>query len=99
VTRFGMHPKLGQAVLEAQRASFLGEDAAPALTPRDYSEATAREVDLAVRELIDAAYARAKELLAARRADLEAGTKLLLERETITPEDFPALRPLPMAAE
>jgi cell division protease FtsH len=99
VTRFGMHPKVGQAVLEAQRASFLGEDATPGLVGRDYSEATAREVDLAVRELIDAAYERAKKVLTERRADLEAGTRLLLERETITPEDFPALKPLPLAAE
>jgi cell division protease FtsH len=91
VTRFGMHPGLGQAVLEPERQSFLG-DGVPALTPRDYSEATAREVDVAVRELIDAAYARAKALLADRRADLEAGTRLLLERETITPDDFPPLR-------
>jgi len=99
VTRFGMHPQLGQAVLEAQRASFLGEDGAPGLTARDYSEATAREVDLAVRELIDRAYERAKQVLTDRRADLEAGTRLLLERETITPEDFPALRPAALAAE
>jgi cell division protease FtsH len=91
VTRFGMHPSLGQAVLEPERQSFLGEGV-PGLTPRDYSEATAREVDVAVRELIDAAYARAKALLAERRADLDAGTRLLLARETITPDDFPALR-------
>ena len=99
VTRFGMHPKLGQAVLEAQRASFLGEDGAPGIVGRDYSEATAREVDIAVRDLIDAAYERAKKVLTDRRADLEAGTKLLLERETITPDDFPALKPVPLAAE
>jgi len=92
VTRFGMHPALGQAVLEPERQSFLG-DGLPGLSPRDYSEATAREVDLAVRELIDRAYARAGELLTARRADLEAGTRLLLDRETITPEDFPPLNP------
>jgi len=96
VTRFGMHPALGQAVLEPERQSFLG-DGVPALTPRDYSEATAREVDIAVRELIEQAYARAKALLAARRADLEAGTRLLLERETITPDDFPPLRQEAMA--
>ena len=92
VTRFGMHPALGQAVLEPERGGFLGEDRF-AITPRDHSEETAREVDLAVRELIERAYERAKELLAARRSDLDAGTDLLLERETITPEDFPALSP------
>ncbi|MFN7001167.1 MAG: hypothetical protein ACK4ST_14255 [Elioraea tepidiphila] len=98
VTRFGMHPSLGQAVLEPERQSFLG-DGLPALTPRDYSEATAREVDVAVRELIEQAYARAKALLARRRADLDAGMRLLLERETITPEDFPPLRRADAAAD
>jgi cell division protease FtsH len=28
-----------------------------------------------------------------RRKDLEAGTRLLLDKETITPEDFPELLP------
>ena len=92
VTRFGMHPDLGQAVLEPERGGFLGEDKL-SYAPREHSEATAREVDLAVRAALDRAYARALELLEARRSDLEAGTRLLLERETITPEDFPPLRP------
>jgi cell division protease FtsH len=91
VTRFGMHPALGQAVLEQDRGGFLGEDRM-AFTPRDHSEATAREVDLAVREIMAAAYARALALLGERRADLEAGARLLMERETITPEDFAPLR-------
>ena len=92
VTRFGMHPVLGQAVLEPDRGGFLGEDRV-GFTPRDHSEATAREVDLAVRDLIATAYDRAKALLTDRRADLDAGTALLLDKETITPDDFPALRP------
>jgi len=96
VARFGMHPALGQAVLEPERQGFLGEGL-PAVTPRDYSEATAREVDLAVRDLLDRAYGRAKALLLARRAELEEGARLLLERETITPEDFPPLRPKALA--
>lgn len=92
VTRFGMHEALGQAVLEQDRGGFLGEDRV-SFTPRDHSEATAREVDLAVRGLLDAAYKRAIALLTAAHADLEAGAKMLLERETITPADFPPLRP------
>lgn len=91
VARYGMHPNLGQAVLEAARGRFLGEDRMD-FAPRDYSEETAREVDVAVRDLIADAYARATEILTARRADLEAGTRLLLERETITPDDFEPLR-------
>ncbi|MBI1173317.1 ATP-dependent zinc metalloprotease FtsH [bacterium] len=90
VTRFGMCADLGQAVLEPARGGFLGE-APGGFSPRDHSEATAREIDLAIRAIIGASYDRAKALLASRRADLDAGTALLLERETITPADFPPL--------
>lgn len=91
VTRFGMDQKVGQAVLEEQKSQFLGDT--PAFVgKRDYSEETSREVDLPVRRLIDEAYEAAKTILAAGAAKLEAGAKLLLERETITPADFPPLR-------
>jgi len=90
-TRFGMHESLGQAVLEQDRSGFLGEDRL-GFNPRDHSEATAREVDLVVRGLMDIAYRRALDLLEKARPDLEAGAQLLLERETITPADFAPLR-------
>jgi cell division protease FtsH len=92
VTRFGMHDVLGQAVLEQDRGGYLGEDRV-SFNPRDHSEATAREVDLAVRELLDTAYQRAIRLLNEHHTNLEAGAKLLMERETITPDDFAPLRP------
>ncbi|MCP4317268.1 MAG: ATP-dependent zinc metalloprotease FtsH [Hyphomicrobiales bacterium] len=90
VTRFGMSESLGQAVLEQQRSRFLGDNMLD-VRPKDYSEATAREVDLAVRDLIDTAYQRATKVLKERRQDLESGVKMLLEKETITPDEFPAL--------
>jgi cell division protease FtsH len=90
VTRFGMAPELGQAVLEEARSSFLGDNALQ-MKEKDYSDDTAREVDLAVRKLIESAYTQAKAVLTERAADLEAGTKLLIENETLTPDDFPAL--------
>jgi len=92
VTRFGMARELGQAVFERQGQSYLGENVV-ALREKDYSEATAREIDIAIKSLIDEAYESAKEVLNRRRKDLEAGTRLLLDKETITPEDFPALLP------
>ena len=92
VTRFGMAKELGQAVFERQAQSYLGENVV-ALREKDYSEATAREIDIAIKSLIDEAYESAKEVLNRRRKDLEAGTRLLLDKETITPEDFPALLP------
>ena len=93
VTRFGMSSAVGQAVLEEQRAQWL-ENQNQQLQPRgkDYSEETGREVDIAVRRLIEDAYAEAKQLLGAHRSDLEDGARLLLEKETITPQDFAPLQ-------
>jgi cell division protease FtsH len=90
VTRFGMSSEVGQAVLESRQLQWLADHQPP--TVRDYSEATGREVDLAIRRLVDEAYADASELLKKHRAELLAGVELLLERETITPDDLPALR-------
>jgi cell division protease FtsH len=90
VTRFGMAKALGQAVFERQSSSYLG-DSVMGIKQRDYSEQTAREIDLAVKALIDEAYARSQEILKERQDDLTTGAKLLLEKETITPDDFPPL--------
>jgi cell division protease FtsH len=90
VTRFGMAEALGQRVYEPQRQAFLGE-AMIGTKPKDYSDETNREIDVAVRKLIDEAYGKAKATLDARRKELEEGTALLLEKETITPDDFPPL--------
>ena len=64
---------------------------------KDYSDVTAREIDLAIRKLIDEAYDRAKEVLNQRRKDLDDGARMLLEKETITPADFPPLVQQPLA--
>ncbi|GEO84629.1 MULTISPECIES: ATP-dependent zinc metalloprotease FtsH [Alphaproteobacteria] len=91
VTRFGMDPSVGQAVLEPQRQQWLDEGQFRT-RPKDYSEATAREVDLAVRKMIAEAYVAAKQALEQRMEELETGAKLLLERETLTPDDYAPLR-------
>ncbi|MCE6976582.1 ATP-dependent metallopeptidase FtsH/Yme1/Tma family protein [Pseudomonas frederiksbergensis] len=93
ITRFGMSAELGQSVLERQNATYLGDRMAT-VGEKDYSEQTAREIDLGVRALLDEAYQRAKALLESRRADLDEGARLLLEKETLTPEEFPPLLPL-----
>jgi cell division protease FtsH len=91
VTRFGMAEALGQRVYEPQRQAFFGE-ALVGTRPKDYSDETNREIDVAVRKLIDEAYAKAKATLQERRKELDQGTALLLEKETITPEDYPPLQ-------
>lgn len=93
ITRFGMSPELGQSVLEKQTPTYLGDRMAT-MGEKDYSEQTAREIDLGIRALLDEAYQRAKALLQSRRADLDEGARLLLEKETLTPEEFPPLLPL-----
>jgi len=90
VTRYGMDDIVGQRTYAAAPQSFL------TAMPSDRIEAaeeTAREVDLAVRDLVAHAYTRAIDILKSRRPDLEDGTELLLSRETLSVENFPALRP------
>jgi cell division protease FtsH len=94
VARFGMSGALGQMVYEARRNAFLGEGPFVA-QQRNYSEDTARDIDLAVRKLVDDAYARAKGVLEQRREELDGGAKLLLEKETLTPAEFPGLESVP----
>ena len=91
VTRFGMDGDLGQMVYEPKRQSFLGDQ--PFTTQaKSYSEDTGREIDVATRTIVKAAYTRASEVLAKRKSELEAGATLLLEKETLTPDEFPALK-------
>ena len=91
VTRFGMSDTVGQVVLEQKQMQWLGNEQY-GVGSKDYSEATAREVDLAVRKLIDEAYEQAKSILINCRTDLDEGAALLLSQETITPDDFPPLK-------
>lgn len=91
VLKFGMSKAVGQAVYERQRAHYL-ENNLPGMSPRDYSESTATKIDGEVTRLIEEAYKEAQDLLTRHRADLDKGTKLLLELETITPDEFAPLR-------
>jgi cell division protease FtsH len=89
VTRYGMDPTLGQRTYAQRTQSFLPmahEDVVSA------AEATGREIDLAVRALIEEADGRARSILEAHRDDLETGVELLIAKETLTVEDFPPLR-------
>src|SRR3981081_2554164 len=84
VTRYGMTAELGQVVYEKSQRNFLGgpEPQMPA-PARGYSQATAREIDSAVKSIIDGAFRRTVNLLRAQREVLERGARLLLEPETL----------------
>jgi cell division protease FtsH len=90
VTRYAMVPALGHSTWEEEPGAFLGR-AAPGFAGRSYSEATAREIDCAVRELVDAAFTRARAILAAERATLDRAARMLLERETLAESDLRGL--------
>jgi len=55
---------------------------------RDYSEATAQEIDQEVEGLVNQAHQRAKEVLEAQRAILEKVAKILLEKEVLEGEEL-----------
>lgn len=88
VTRYGMDATVGARTYTSSAQSFLG-------LARDRlfnaADETGREIDLAVRRLLDDAEKCARKILEQRRCDLEKGSALLLERETLTPEEFPPL--------
>ncbi len=88
VTRYGMADIIGPRVYKAPPPMFLG---AHSIDKPVASESTLREIDLAVHDITAVALEEAKAILAHRRADLDKGAELLLTKEAITSEDFPAL--------
>ena len=80
-TRYAMVPSLGPVTYDNESQSYLGP---AAMTRRTFSEETAREIDLAVREIVQNASERCRTLLAQRRQTLEKAARLLLEKETLT---------------
>jgi len=91
VTRYGMHAELGHVVYEKERQNFLGQ-VAPNFGDKAYSEATAREIDLAVRDIVADAYRHTLDLLRAREALLRASARELLERETLGGAELERIR-------
>ena len=68
---------------------FLGRDMTT--HSRDYSEATASQIDNEVRDIIMNAYQSAENILKANVDKLHAVAKVLIEREKITSEEFDAI--------
>lgn len=90
VTLYGMAETVGQRTYKPAPQSFL---TGQVLDKPVASEATLREIDLCVRDFIADAFAEARAILTRRRADLDEGAELLLKKEAITAEDFPAIKP------
>src|SRR5271169_773939 len=90
VTRFGMDETVGQRTYSAPPQPLLGTPAGGV----EASETTEREIDVAVRDLITRAFEQATTILRTRRTDLDEGGRLLLAQETLTADQFPAIRPV-----
>ena len=89
VTKYGMSKRIGTITLGSdQDEVFLGRDFAQEKT---YSEETAGIIDEEMKNIIDACYKKAIEILKANEQKLHAVAGVLLEKEKITGEEFEAI--------
>ena len=89
VTRYGMSDALGAQVFgEAQHEVFLGRDLAD---HQDYSAETAKRIDDEVEHVMREAHRRAREVLEARRDQMDQMAAVLLARETVEGPELDAL--------
>ena len=86
VVRYGMSEKLGMINYETDSDEvFIGRDLAHT---KAYSDKTAAEIDDEVRRIIDECYKEAEKILKEHENVLHAVSKLLMEKERITREEF-----------
>ena len=83
VTRLGMTEEFDMMATEVVANRYLGGDAS-----LQCSEETAGKIDAAVLGLIKEAHGRAREILSENREKLDVLAEYLLEKETITGEEF-----------
>lgn len=83
VTRFGMSKRFGMMGLETLTNVYLGGDSSLMC-----SDETAAKIDLEVQTIIDAAHEKAKKILMENIDKLHELAQFLLEKETISGEEF-----------
>lgn len=83
VTRYGMSDQFGMVALETVNNQYLGGDTSMVCAPE-----TAKAVDDEVIAIVKAQYEKAMGILKAHAAKLNELSEYLLERETITGEEF-----------
>ncbi len=90
VMRYAMVESLGHVAYEEEPAGYLSNQYIQ--KNREYSEQTAREIDIAVREIVDSVYRRTKSLLLRERGLLQRWAEKLLEKETLGEDELDELR-------
>ena len=83
ITRYGMSDEFGMVALETVNGQYLGGDTSLAC-----SDETAAKVDAKVVETVRTAHDKAVAILSDNRAKLDELAAYLLERETITGDEF-----------
>ena len=86
-TRYAMAPALGPATYSSEPVGMLGQ-ATPGLESRSYSEETAREIDCAVRDMLERAFTNARAVVERNRDLLVETAITLLETETLDEKDL-----------
>jgi len=90
VMRYAMVESLGHIAYEDEPQGFVNNQFVQ--KSREYSEATAREIDVAVREIVETVYRKTKALLVRERGLLERWAQRLLEKETLVEDELGELR-------
>jgi cell division protease FtsH len=91
VLRFGMDDRLGPVAWDTEQGQFLGQPGA-FWRPRQFSDETAHEIDVAVRGRLEGALARAVGILTENRSGLDEGAAALLAHESLTAEELPKVK-------
>jgi len=85
VTQYGFSSNLGAMSFGGSGEVFVGRDMGQM---RDYSEATAQQIDAEVRAILDAAHDEAYKAINLNRKVLDALAKALMEEETLNQEQI-----------
>lgn len=93
VTRYGMVESLGPVCYEGDSSMFLDSTQQSAHRSANLSEETRKEIDMAIRQLIQIAEQKAVSILTQYKDNLCIGAELLLEKETLNQEDLAAIFP------
>ena len=93
ICEFGMSEKMGNLTLgRRDHQVFLGRDLGE---ERNYSEETARMIDIEIKKIIDESYVRAIAELTAHKDQLKRLAKALLEKEVLDAEEVRAIVGIP----
>ena len=95
VKEFGMSEKLGYVTFEKEKQPlFIASSFSSA---REYSEDTAKQIDEEVKKIIDEAQQKVKEILTAKKDQLEELARLLMEKEVVEEGDLKRILQLQVA--